>query len=82
LPPILKRFMKPDYGRASFPCQESVPWFGIARRAGSQSKSRDVESARLEADVFPGFFLYYPSRRQQPAALSALIDTLRQVGPS
>jgi DNA-binding transcriptional LysR family regulator len=26
---------------------------------------------------FPGFFLYYPSRRQQPAALSALIDTLR-----
>ena len=26
---------------------------------------------------FPGFFLYYPSRRQQPAAVSALIDTLR-----
>jgi DNA-binding transcriptional LysR family regulator len=26
---------------------------------------------------FPGFFLYYPSRRQQPAALSALIDALR-----
>jgi len=26
---------------------------------------------------FAGFFLYYPSRRQQPAALSALIDTLR-----
>lgn len=26
---------------------------------------------------FPGFFLYYPSRRQQPPALSALIDTLR-----
>jgi DNA-binding transcriptional LysR family regulator len=26
---------------------------------------------------FPGFFLYYPSRRQQPAALSALIDLLR-----
>jgi DNA-binding transcriptional LysR family regulator len=27
---------------------------------------------------FPGLFLYYPSRRQQPAALSALIDTLRR----
>jgi hypothetical protein len=27
--------------------------------------------------LFAGFFLYYPSRRQQPAALSALIDTLR-----
>jgi DNA-binding transcriptional LysR family regulator len=26
---------------------------------------------------FPGFFLYYPSRRQQPAALAALIDTLK-----
>lgn len=29
---------------------------------------------------FPGFFLYYPSRRQQPAALSALIDALRLEG--
>lgn len=27
--------------------------------------------------LFPGFFLYYPSRRNQPAALVALIDTLR-----
>ncbi len=26
---------------------------------------------------FPGFFLYYPSQRQLPAALSALVDTLR-----
>jgi DNA-binding transcriptional LysR family regulator len=26
---------------------------------------------------FPGFFLYYPSRRNRPAALSALIDVLR-----
>lgn len=26
---------------------------------------------------FPGFFIYYPSRRQQPAALSALISVLR-----
>jgi DNA-binding transcriptional LysR family regulator len=26
---------------------------------------------------FPGFFLYYPSRRQQPAALAALIKILR-----
>jgi DNA-binding transcriptional LysR family regulator len=25
----------------------------------------------------PGFFLYYPSRRKQAAALSALIETLR-----
>ncbi|HEX8811607.1 MAG TPA: LysR substrate-binding domain-containing protein [Terracidiphilus sp.] len=26
---------------------------------------------------FPGYFLYYPSRRNQPAALAALIQTLR-----
>jgi DNA-binding transcriptional LysR family regulator len=26
---------------------------------------------------FPGFFLYYASRRQQPVALAALINTLR-----
>jgi DNA-binding transcriptional LysR family regulator len=28
-------------------------------------------------EPFAGYFLYYPSRRQQSAALSALIDTLR-----
>ena len=26
---------------------------------------------------FAGYFLYYPSRRQQPPALSALIEALR-----
>jgi len=26
---------------------------------------------------FAGYFLYYPGRRQQPAALSALTETLR-----
>jgi DNA-binding transcriptional LysR family regulator len=26
---------------------------------------------------YPGFFLYYPHRKQQPRALSALIETLR-----
>lgn len=31
-------------------------------------------------EPFAGYFLYYPSRRQQPAALSALIDTLRLSG--
>lgn len=27
--------------------------------------------------LFAGYFLYYPSRRQQPPALSALIEALR-----
>lgn len=26
---------------------------------------------------FPGYFLYYASRRQQPRALAALVETLR-----
>jgi DNA-binding transcriptional LysR family regulator len=30
---------------------------------------------------FAGYFLYYPSRRQQPPALTALIDTLRLPHP-
>jgi DNA-binding transcriptional LysR family regulator len=30
---------------------------------------------------FPGFFLYYPSRKQQPAALAALVATLRMETP-
>jgi DNA-binding transcriptional LysR family regulator len=29
---------------------------------------------------FPGFFMYYPTRKQQPAALTALTTTLRFVG--
>jgi len=28
-------------------------------------------------DVFPGFFLYYPQRAQQPAAITAVIETFR-----
>ena len=40
------------------------------------------ELVRVLADwcqPFPGFFLYYPSRQQQPAALTAVIETLRVV---
>jgi DNA-binding transcriptional LysR family regulator len=45
--------------------------------------ARQISSGRLVqvlkdwCPMFPGYFLYYPSRRNQPAALSALIDTLR-----
>lgn len=36
-----------------------------------------VQILRDWCPSFPGYFLYYPSRRNQPAALTALIDTLR-----
>lgn len=38
---------------------------------------RLIQVLRDWCPVFPGYFLYYPSRRNQTAALSALIDTLR-----
>jgi DNA-binding transcriptional LysR family regulator len=38
---------------------------------------RLVQALRDWCPTFPGYFLYYPSRRNQPAALAALINTLR-----
>jgi DNA-binding transcriptional LysR family regulator len=41
------------------------------------AKRRLVQVLRDWCPPFPGYYLYYPSRRNQPAALTALIDTLR-----
>lgn len=41
------------------------------------AKGELVQVLRDWCPTFPGYFLYYPSRRNQPAALTALIDTLR-----
>jgi DNA-binding transcriptional LysR family regulator len=41
------------------------------------AKGRLVQVLKDWCPTFPGFFLYYPSRRNQPAALAALIQTLR-----
>jgi DNA-binding transcriptional LysR family regulator len=49
-------------------------------RSTLRRTSQAARSYRVLEDccsLFAGFFLYYPSRRQQPAALSAPIDTLR-----
>jgi DNA-binding transcriptional LysR family regulator len=40
-------------------------------------KGRLIQVLRDWCPTFPGYFLYYPSRRNQPAALVALIETLR-----
>ncbi len=40
-------------------------------------QERLVQVLRDWCPTFPGFFLYYPSRRHQPAALAALISALR-----
>jgi DNA-binding transcriptional LysR family regulator len=47
--------------------------------AGLIGEGRLVQVLRDWCPVFPGFYLYYPSRRNQPAALAALIETLRLV---
>jgi DNA-binding transcriptional LysR family regulator len=44
---------------------------------GLIAKGRLTQVLRDWCPTFPGYFLYYPSRRNQPAALAALIDTLR-----
>ena len=43
------------------------------------AEGRLIQILRDWCPSFPGYFLYYPSRRNQPAALAALIDTLRIV---
>src|ERR1700722_15366093 len=45
--------------------------------AGMIAKGRFVQVLKDWCPTFPGFFLYYPSRRNQPAALAALINTLQ-----
>jgi DNA-binding transcriptional LysR family regulator len=41
------------------------------------AKGRLRQVLRDWCPTFPGYFLYYPSRRNRPAALAALIETLR-----
>jgi DNA-binding transcriptional LysR family regulator len=41
------------------------------------AKGRLIRALEDWCPFFPGFFLYYPSRKNQPAALKALINTLR-----
>jgi DNA-binding transcriptional LysR family regulator len=44
---------------------------------GMITDSRLIQVLKDWCPTFPGYFLYYPSRRNQPAALAALIQTLR-----
>jgi DNA-binding transcriptional LysR family regulator len=41
------------------------------------AEGRLIHVLRDWCPSFPGYFLYYPSRRNQPAGLAALIDSLR-----
>jgi DNA-binding transcriptional LysR family regulator len=44
---------------------------------GLLAEGRLIQVLKGWCPLFPGYFLYYPSRRNQPAALTALIASLR-----
>jgi DNA-binding transcriptional LysR family regulator len=44
---------------------------------GLIAEGRLIQVLKDWCPSFPGYFLYYPSRRNQPAALAALIESLR-----
>jgi DNA-binding transcriptional LysR family regulator len=44
---------------------------------GLLAEGRLIQVLKDWCPLFPGYFLYYPSRRNQPAALTALIASLR-----
>ena len=55
----------------------------VSHGGAGRSVPLDGQLVRVLEDwcePFAGYFLYYPSRRQQPAALTALIETLRLEG--
>lgn len=66
-----------------YPCwQAAVDGFGITYVPENMTIP-DVKSGRLQAVLgewsppFPGYFLYYPHRRQSSPAFSLIIDALR-----
>jgi DNA-binding transcriptional LysR family regulator len=59
----------------------ALAYLGEDRAAPHLDSGALVRVLEQWCQPFPGFFLYYPSRRQQPAALSAVIDALRLENP-
>jgi DNA-binding transcriptional LysR family regulator len=54
-----------------------VAYLGEDRAAPHLKQGSLVRVLEPWCQPFPRFFLYYPSRRQQPASLAAVIETLR-----
>ena len=62
--------------------QAALDGAGLALVADNRATSHLSDGALIRVmqdwtPPFPGFFLYYPHRKQQPAALAAVIETLR-----
>jgi DNA-binding transcriptional LysR family regulator len=54
-----------------------LAWVAEDRVAAHLSSGTLVRVLEDWCPPFPGFFLYFPSRKQQPAALAAVIETFR-----
>jgi DNA-binding transcriptional LysR family regulator len=54
-----------------------LAWLAEDRVAEHLSSGALIRVLEDWCPPFPGFFLYYPSRKQQPAALAAVIETFR-----
>jgi DNA-binding transcriptional LysR family regulator len=54
-----------------------LAWVAEDRVAQHLARGALVRVLEDWSPPFPGFFLYYPSRKHQPAALTALIATFR-----
>jgi DNA-binding transcriptional LysR family regulator len=54
-----------------------LAWVAEDRVVGQIATGTLVRVLEDWCPPFPGFFLYYPSRKQQPAALAAVIETFR-----
>ena len=81
-PPQQSRKVFVRFGAWTAHCRAAIDGVGLAfvsdERVAVQLESGELIRVLDDwCQPFPGFFLYYPSRRQQPAALSALINALR-----
>jgi DNA-binding transcriptional LysR family regulator len=71
-----------DHERYRAPDRAAIDGVGLAFMSEEQAAPHLASGALVRVledwcPPFPGFFLYYPSRRQHPAALTVLIETLR-----
>lgn len=51
-------------------------WFSTPFSASTSTSRRDATTVDFRGEPFPGYYLYYPARRQASPALRALIDYL------
>ncbi|MCI5458262.1 hypothetical protein E4558_24725 [Escherichia coli] len=49
----------------------------LSRKPGAVQSGKLIQVLQEWCPTFPGYYLYYPSRKQHPPAFALLIDALR-----